>query len=140
MHSYSRLHLWIYSIISNLLLLSLPMSTSAFTRPSYKFQLLSRLRIPLYTGASASLSWTCLNCHNRCDSILSYIATNIRQHMYFHNIYLLSMSSFCRPTYCTIQHTWLTIILWNLPFSFWDPLVTQNVRCLTPLHPHCLIL
>jgi hypothetical protein len=42
----------------------------------------------------------------RCLQLTSfYMATNLTQHTHFHNNYLLNMSSFCRPTFCTVQHS-----------------------------------
>jgi hypothetical protein len=77
MDNYSRLNLWVYLVVSSLLLLPLFMSTLVFlsllllsrlritlhTGASglslHLFLLLPRLRTPLRTGASVGLRWTC---------------------------------------------------------------------------------
>ena len=95
-----------------------------FSLPLPLFTLLSWLRIPLRTGASGGLRWTCPNHLNRCWTSFSSIGatpnlsrissfrtrsllmtTNPTQHTHFRDTYLLNMLSFRKSTFCTIQHS-----------------------------------
>ena len=75
------------------------------------------------------------------NSIASCMTANLTQHTYFHDTYLLNMSSFCRPTFCIIQHSWSNYRPIKLVFQLlWYPFITQDTKCLAPLHPPCFIL
>jgi hypothetical protein len=129
----------------------------SFGLPLPLLTLISQLRTSQCTGASRDLLWTWPNHLNRCwtsfssigatprrsrivvpSSIHSCVTTNPTQHTHFRDTQLLDMSSFCRPTFCSIQHSGSNRRYIKLAFKFlWYPLVTKNARCLAPFHPPC---
>jgi hypothetical protein len=124
---YSKLKLWIYFILSNLLLLPCPMST--FGLPMSLFLLLSCLMIPLCTGAFGGLRWTFLSHLNDVEQvffsigvipslsciasswslILSYMATNLTQHTRFRISEKFWTRSVLSCLKSSISATWIQI-------------------------------
>jgi hypothetical protein len=164
MHSSSTLNLWVYSILSSLLLLSLPMSTSALTCLSSHCYCALRshytlVPLKIFVGhvqtistgvgqafssicAIPSLSYIYIYIYIVSDSIPSCMVIYPMQHTHFRNTYMLNMSAFSRQTFCTIQHSIQHSRSNHRPtksafLASMIPFCHIERKCLTSLHPPC---